>query len=222
MAKLIYQLSLILIFSLELRANSIKILIVGDSLTAGYGVKEEDSYPQLLQKMIDKEYIDVKIIADGISGSISSGARSRLDKKIKHSNKNNTKIDILILALGANDGLRGLTLKNLKKNLEDTITLANKNKIKVILAGMEIPENYGKNHANNFKKIYTEIKKEKQIDLIPFLLEGVAGNKDLNLDDKIHPNEKGYKIVAKNVFKFLKDKGYLKNAKKNNSIKKTQ
>lgn len=181
------------------------ILFIGDSLTAGYGVKKEDSYPSLIQTQLDNNHkIKAKIINGSISGSTSASAPSRLRWYLK-SNPN-----ILFLALGANDGLRGLDINATKKNLEDAILLAKENKVEVVLIGMQMPPNYGKEYTQSFKTMYEDLIKKYQLKSVPFLLEKVAGEKELNQEDGIHPNEKGHIQMANNVMptllQILKDK----------------
>ena len=175
-----------------------KILIVGDSLTEGYGVAKDSAYPNQLQILIDKNKMDYQVINAGSSGSTSASAPNRLKWHMK------SKPEILILALGANDGLRGFEVSSTKENLGKAIDMALKNNVKVYLAGMKLPMNYGKKYRAQFESIFTELQKEKKIKLIPFLLKDVGGVKDLNLADGIHPNEKGHKIIAKTVYQFIK------------------
>lgn len=175
-----------------------RILIVGDSLTAGYGVSKEAAYPAQLEELLKKDHPDVKVIGAGSSGSTSASAISRLKWHLK------AKPTHLILALGANDGLRGVKLESTKKNLSEAIDMAKDKKIKVYLAGMLLPTNYGEKYRSKFKSLFAELAKEKKVEFIPFLLKGVGGQPELNLADGIHPNEKGHKIVAKTVFDALK------------------
>lgn len=176
-----------------------KIVIIGDSLTEGYGVDKSFSYPSVLQEKFDKLGKKVKIINGGVSGSTTASGKSRLKWFMR------VKPDIVVFALGANDGLRGIKLEQTRSNLEDLVKMAQEKKVKVVLAGMRIPPNYGKEYTAGFYKIFTEISKKYNTSLIPFLLEGVAGNKDLNIEDGIHPNRKGYVIIAETVYKTLKD-----------------
>tara|TARA_R110002072_G_scaffold64203_3_gene159483 strand:+ start:94523 stop:95089 length:567 start_codon:yes stop_codon:yes gene_type:complete len=175
------------------------ILFLGDSLTAGYGVDKDKSFPEVIQRRLIKEGHDVKILNGSISGSTSASALSRIRWYSR------AKPTVLILALGANDGLRGVKVKTTKENLQKAITLAKKNKMKVLLAGMMLPPNYGKEFTSSFKKMYEKLSKDNNLTTVPFLLKGVAGEKDLNIEDGIHPNEKGHKIMADNVYPFLKE-----------------
>jgi acyl-CoA thioesterase-1 len=168
------------------------ILVLGDSVSEGYGVAKKDSYPSLLEKKL-KEKHNVKVINSSISGSTSASAPGRLKWALRN------KPDILILALGGNDGLRGIQPEATFNNLDKTIQLAKKNNIKILLAGMVMPFNYGKEYRKEFSGTFSKLAKKHKLEFMPFLLKDVGGNKDLNLPDGIHPNEKGYKIVVKNI-----------------------
>lgn len=175
-----------------------KVLFLGDSLTAGYGVKKEDAFPALVGKTINKDgKKKIKIINAGISGSTTAGAKKRLRWYLKG------KPEILFLALGANDGLRGLDLKKSEKNLEKVIKLAQKKGLLVVLAGMMLPPNYGKEYRTQFQAMYKNLAKKYDTEFIPFLLKGVGGEANLNQSDGIHPNEEGHKVIAKLVTKKL-------------------
>jgi acyl-CoA thioesterase-1 len=190
---------LILLFiASDIMAQS-TILFVGDSLTAGYGIDKSKTYPVLVQKYLkNKLKKEVKIINGSVSGSTSASAISRI-KWFMRANPN-----ILVLALGSNDGLRGINLDQTKNNLNKAIKLALSKKMKVIVAGMMLPPNYGGQYTQKFKNLFLELKKENDIILIPFLLKDVAAVKNLNLSDGIHPNEKGHEIIANTVTPYLK------------------
>ena len=184
---------------IQSETNSKTILILGDSLTEGYGVEKESAFPAQLQKIINKSGKEnIKVTAAGTSGSTSASALKRLKWHLRK------KPDFLILALGGNDGLRGLKPESTKENLSDAIKLAKSKNVKVFLAGMKIPLNYGEDYRSRFEKTFTDLAKVEGVSLIPFLLEGVGGNKDLNLADGIHPNEKGHKIIAQTIYKNIK------------------
>ncbi|MDD0851792.1 arylesterase [Halobacteriovorax sp. GB3] len=189
-------LTILFLFSFQSLAQT--VLFLGDSLTAGYGIKKELSYPYLVGKQINKELSkEVKILNGGISGSTSASAVSRLKWYLR------AKPSIILLALGANDGLRGVKLEATKNNLEKVIKMARDNGIHVILAGMLMPPNYGKDYVDGFKKIYDDLKTKYKLDMIPFLLKDVAGIRELNQADGIHPNEKGHQIMANTVKPYL-------------------
>lgn len=176
----------------------IKVLFLGDSLTEGFGVPKEAAFPALVEAKLAKESKKkVHFTAAGIGGSTSASALSRMRWHLK------TKPDVVILALGGNDGLRGIAVAEMRKNLSATIQLARDNKVKVLLAGMKIPPNYGKQYTDEFEKTFADLARQYKVALIPFLLEGVGGDPKLNLPDGIHPNEAGHKIVAETVYKHL-------------------
>ena len=175
------------------------ILALGDSLTEGYGIEPIFSFPAQLEALLSGKKLSYKVINGGISGATTASGLSRLKWFLR------SKPDIMILALGANDGLRGLKVEDSKKNLDAIIVLAKKNKIKVLLAGMQMPPNYGEEYRVNFKKMYFDLVKKHNILMIPFLLEGVAGNNKLNIEDGIHPNKEGYKVITNTVYAVLKD-----------------
>jgi acyl-CoA thioesterase-1 len=181
-------------------ANQNTILFLGDSLTEGLGVNKENTYPSLVETMIqEKLQKDITVINGGVSGSTTSDGLARLQWYLKKDPS------LILIALGANDGLRGLDLNQSQKNLEEIIETAKESGAKVLLAGMLIPPNYGPQYAAQFKKMYQNIKEKYQLKSIPFLLEGIAGEKEFNQKDGIHPNEKGHQYMAKKVFEFIKD-----------------
>jgi len=176
------------------------ILFLGDSLTEGLGVNKEDAFPKLVETMIQtKLQKDITVINGGVSGSTTSDGLARLKWYMKK------KPYLVFLALGANDGLRGLNLQQSEQNLEEIIKYAQKSNAKVLLAGMLIPPNYGPEYSKQFKKMYQQLKNKYNLRSMPFLLDGVAGKKEFNQSDGIHPNEEGHKYIAKKVFEFLKE-----------------
>ncbi len=175
-----------------------KIIILGDSLTEGYGVAQDSAFPVLLQKKITADKIDWILVGSGSSGSTTASGISRMKWLIRQ------QPDFIFVILGSNDGLRGLKVEETEKNLNETIQYGLKNKIKIILGQLHVPPNYGKDYSKQFSDIYPRVAKYQKILLAPFLLENVAGVKDLNLADGIHPNEKGHKQVADNLYPFLK------------------
>lgn len=179
------------------RKQTISIVILGDSLTDGYGIEKEKAFPSLLEKALNDLGYNIKIVNAGISGSTSSSAPSRLRWLVKQ------KPNVLFLALGSNDGLRGVDSAETKKNLLNTIQIAEQNNVLVWLAGMKIPPNYGLEYTRQFEALFADLAKEKKIPFFPFLLEGVAAKPELNQADKIHPNEKGHALIAKNLLPFF-------------------
>ena len=192
---------IILFFNKNIYSKDIiKILALGDSLTEGFGVEKNEAYPHLLEKDLKKRgYDSIKVINGGISGSTSASAKSRLRWYLK------AKPKIIILSLGANDGLRGLDINHMKMKLGETIDIAKKNNIKVLLAGMQMPLNYGPDYTRDFKNSFYELAEIHNVPLIPFLLKDVGGVAKYNLDDGIHPNPEGHKIISNNVLDHLID-----------------
>jgi acyl-CoA thioesterase-1 len=193
-------LTLFLLFLYTGNAKEINILFLGDSLTEGFGLNKEEAFPKLVKDLIKKELNkNVKVINGGVSGSTTSDGLSRLKWYLR------AKPNIIFIALGANDGLRGLNLNESQKNLEQIIQHAKKTNAKVLLAGMLIPPNYGPKYSQDFKKMYENIKNKYKLKAMHFLLADVAGVKQYNQRDGIHPNIKGHQIIAKNVFDFIKE-----------------
>ncbi|HOO09865.1 MAG TPA: arylesterase [Cyclobacteriaceae bacterium] len=175
------------------------ILFFGDSITAGYGLSPEDAFPAHVEAMLVKKGMDVKVVNAGLSGETSAGGLSRIDWVLRQP------IDVFILELGANDGLRGLPLGQTRANLQAIIdkVKAKNPKVRIVLAGMMVPPNLGEEYTSEFKEIYPRLARKNNASLIPFLLEGVAGDGQLNLADGIHPNVAGHKIVARTVLKTI-------------------
>ena len=173
------------------------IVVLGDSLTEGFGVAREEAFPHLLEKELQRKGHSVKVINAGISGSTSASAPSRLRWYIK------AHPDIVILALGGNDGLRGLSVKHMKNNLSKAIELAQSKKIIILLAGMQIPQNYGTEYTESFRNVFHELAREYQLQMIPFLLKEVGGVPSLNQADGIHPNPEGHEIIVRTVVEYL-------------------
>jgi acyl-CoA thioesterase-1 len=175
------------------------IVFFGNSLTAGYGLSPTQAFPAIIQKKIDSLGLPYEVINAGVSGETSSGGKARIDWILRQP------VDIFVLELGANDGLRGIPLSETKKNLQAIIdkVKATNPKAKLIFAGMEIPPNMGQKYTTEFRNIYTELATKNAMTLVPFLLEGVGGEPNLNQEDGIHPTAEGHKIVAANVWKQL-------------------
>lgn len=175
------------------------ILFFGDSLTAGYGRSPEEAFPALVEKTLNKKGKAVKATNAGLSGETSAGGLARIDWILRQP------VDIFVLELGANDGLRGLPLEQTRQNLQAIIdkVRAKYPKTKVVVTGMMVPPNLGKAYTTEFQKIFPELAKKNNATLIPFLLQDVAGIEKLNQADGIHPNIEGHKIVAANVLKVV-------------------
>lgn len=170
------------------------IVALGDSLTAGHGVLASESYPAQLQKLLDGKGYKYKVVNQGNSGDTTTGGLSRIAAGLA------LKPKIVILELGANDGLRGLPVESSKRNLEHMIVQFQQAGAAVVLAGMTLPLNYGPDYIRNFENMYTELAQQYKTTFIPFFLTDVAARPNLNLDDGIHPNAAGYKIITQNVF----------------------
>ncbi|MEO7045597.1 MAG: arylesterase [Ferruginibacter sp.] len=176
------------------------ILFFGNSLTAGYGVDPSEAYPALIQDKIDSLHLNYKVINAGVSGETTSDGNSRIEWILK------LPVDIFVLELGGNDGLRGIPLTVTEKNLQSIIETvkAKYPDAKIILEGIQIPPNMGQEYTSKFRKIYPRLASENKVELIPFLLEGVGGDPKLNQRDGIHPTAEGHQIVAENVWEVLK------------------
>lgn len=175
------------------------ILFYGNSLTAGYGLEEEESFPSRVEDKIDSLGLPYTVVNAGLSGETTSGGLKRIDWVMKQ------KVDIFFLELGANDMLRGLPLEETRKNLAQIITIVKEKnpEVKIGLCEMMAPPNMGDDYVNAFNQIYKDLAKSENITLVPFFLEGVAGNEDLMLQDGKHPNAKGQEIVADNIWNTL-------------------
>ena len=167
-----------------------RIVFLGDSLTAGLGLPSDQSYPYLIGKKLKESGYDYEIVNAGVSGDTSAGGVRRLDWSLEGD------VRALVVALGANDGLRGLPTDEMKKNLELVLDRAKARNIPVVLAGMEAPPNNGPEYTREFRKVYADLANEYDVRFVPFLLLGVAGNPSLNQGDGIHPNARGAEIVA--------------------------
>lgn len=176
------------------------ILFFGDSITAGYGIDSEDAFPAIIQSKLDSNNLNYRSVNAGLSGETSAGGVRRVEWVLQQ------RVDIFVLELGGNDGLRGLDPSDTKRNLQKIIDIVQgKNpEIRIILAGMEAPPNMGQDYTNAFRQVYSELAKENELIFIPFILEGVAGNPELNLPDGIHPTEEGHQIVAELVWGTLR------------------
>ncbi|MBI4345305.1 MAG: arylesterase [Elusimicrobia bacterium] len=180
------------------------MLFLGDSLTAGYGIALEDAFPAVLDERWRKEGLAWSARNAGASGATTAGVLENLDWTLA------ADVKTLLLCIGANDGLRGLELGSTRRNLSAIIEKAQARGIRVVLAGMKLPPNYGKDYAGRFEALYRDLAERHGVDLLPFLLEGVGGHPGMNLPDGIHPNEEGHRKVAETVHAFLAARGLLR------------
>lgn len=175
------------------------IVFMGDSLTAGYGVAMEEAYPALIAARNPA----VEIRNAGVSGQTSAGVLENMAWNLT------PEVGFVFLAIGANDGLRGLELTKTRENIEGILAMCRDKNIKAALAGMKLPPNYGPAYTQKFERMFSDAAKEYAVPLMPFLLEGVGGNPAMNLEDGIHPNAEGHRVIADNVESFLKKEGWL-------------
>lgn len=175
------------------------IIFYGDSLTAGYGLGPEYAFPAIIEEKLENEGKNYRVVNAGLSGETSSGGLTRIDWVL------NQPVDIFILELGANDGLRGIPPDETVKNLQSIIDKVHTKypDCSIVIAGMMVPPNMGPEYSEQFRTVFPSLSRKNDVSLIPFLLEGVAGDPELNLPDGIHPNAEGHKIVAENVLKVL-------------------
>lgn len=175
------------------------ILFFGDSLTAGYGLNPEDAFPAVVNKSLNNSGVDVRVINSGLSGETSAGGLTRIDWVLRQP------VDVFVLELGANDGLRGLPITETRKNLQLIIdkVKAKNPACKIVMAGMMVPPNMGKEYSDSFRGLFPEIAKKNKAVLVPFLLDGVAGVERLNQADGIHPTAEGHAIVGENLARVL-------------------
>lgn len=177
------------------------ILFFGNSLTAGYGVELSEAFPGLIQKKLDSLDLSYRVVNAGVSGETTSSGNSRIDWVLRQP------VDVFVLELGGNDGLRGIPLAETRKNLQSILdkVRAKYPDVKIILGGMQVPPNMGDSYARGFRSLYPELAQKNNVALIPFLLEGVGGERKLNLPDGIHPTPEGHRIVAENVWEVLRE-----------------
>jgi acyl-CoA thioesterase-1 len=181
----------------QARASRARVVFLGDSLTAGYGLAARDAYPSLVQQRLREAGLDAEVVNAGVSGDTSAGGLRRLDWALQGN------VKVLVVALGANDALRGLSTQDLWRNLAAIIDRAGRRGVTVVLAGMEAPPNLGSSYTSAFRQVYRGLAAHYRIALIPFLLDGVAGNPALNLRDGIHPNAQGARRVADVVWPYV-------------------
>jgi acyl-CoA thioesterase I len=176
------------------------IVFFGNSITAGYGLDLGQAFPARIQEKLDSMNLPYKVVNAGVSGETSSGGRSRIDWILKQ------QVDIFVLELGGNDGLRGIPITETKKNLQTIIDKVKQKypAAKIIITGMQIPPNMGKKYTTEFRSMFPDLAKQNNISIVPFILEGVGGNAGLNQSDGIHPTAEGHRILANNVWSVLK------------------
>lgn len=175
------------------------IVFLGDSLSAGTGVKPQEAFPAVIEHKIRERGLPFEVVNAGVGGDTTAGGLRRIDWLLQR------RVDVLVLELGGNDGLRGLPARNVKENLQAMIDKAKAKQpdVKIVVAGMQMPPNLGGQYAEQFREVFFEIAKENKAVMIPFLLEGVGGLRELNQPDLIHPNPAGHKIIADVVWKVL-------------------
>ena len=190
-----FIIKIIVLCLVSIKAYAIdKVLLFGDSVMAGYGLPSDQRLSVVLENDLKKSGHEIEVINGSVSGSTSSGGLNRVDWTLSEPD-----IDLMILGLGANDMLRGINPNETKKNLEKIILTAKDKNIEIVLAGMYAPTTHGVNYKNNFDNIYTSLSKKYDLILIPFLLEGVALNPELNQSDGMHPNYEGTLVVSKTI-----------------------
>ena len=169
------------------------LVVLGDSLTAGLGLDIDQAYPALLERRLRAEGSDLRVVNAGVSGDTTAAGLRRVEWSLAGD------VRILIVALGGNDGLRGLPVEQMRQNLAEIVSLARRRGIAVLLAGMEAPPNFGAIYTDQFRNVFHELAREHDVVFMPFLLDGVAGDPELNQSDRIHPNAAGAAIVAERV-----------------------
>ena len=178
-------------------ANRPRVVFLGDSLTAGYGLAREQSVPSLIQKRLDEAGYNYEVVNHGVSGDTSAGGVSRLEWALGGD------VRVLVLELGANDGLRGVPVESMKANLSTIIEGAKARGVRVLLTGMEAPPSHGPAYTVQFRQAFRDLAREYDVAFVPFYLEGVAGNPELNISDGIHPNAEGAVIVERTIWRAL-------------------
>ena len=180
-------------------ASERTLLILGDSLSAGYGLDRKDSWPSLLEERLRQGKFNWRTVNASVSGETSAGGRSRIQQAIRQ-----YKPDLLILALGANDGLRGLPLTEMKRNLAAIIVLAKQQKSRILLLGMQLPPNYGAAYSKEFAATFASLAREQRVALVPFMMEGFADQPAYFLPDGLHPNQTAQPLIMETVWRALR------------------
>jgi acyl-CoA thioesterase-1 len=175
------------------------VIFLGDSLTAGLGLPEEEAFPALIEASLAAEGFPVRVVNAGVSGDTSAGGVARMEWLLSQGP------EVVVVGLGANDGLRGLPLEVTEENLRQIVVRSRAAGAEVVLLGMRIPPSYGFEYAGRFRELYEEVADDLDVPLVPFLLEGVAAKPALNLDDRIHPNARGHEVMAETVYPYVED-----------------
>jgi acyl-CoA thioesterase I len=191
-----------LFFSLaQLSAAEVKtVVVLGDSIAAGYGIDLEEAFPALLEEKIRADRLPFRVVNAGLSGDTTAGGARRISWVLRNP------LDVLVLELGGNDGLRGISPEETERNLQQIIdkVRAKNPAVRIVIAGMQMANNMGEDYNKAYREVFSTIAKRNDASLVPFLLEGVGGKAELNQPDRIHPTPEGHKIVAENVWKVLK------------------
>jgi len=185
--------------SVDAFAQEKQILIFGDSITAGFGLEEQNAFPAFIQQKIDSLGMEYNVVNAGLSGETSAGGLRRIDWVLQQ------QVDVFVLELGGNDGLRGIDPENTKQNLQGIIRKVEETypDAEIILTGMEAPPNMGEQYTSRFRSLFYELAEENDVIFMPFILEGVAGVPELNQGDGIHPTEEGHRLIAENLWVYL-------------------
>lgn len=189
---------LVLVAAAPAAAAERVVVALGDSLTAGLGVAPDEAYPALLEARLRREGHGYRVVNAGVSGDTSAGGRRRVDWVLRN------KPEVVIVALGANDGLRGLPVEELRENLEAIVRRLKAAGVRVLLVGMRVPPNYGEAYARAFADVYPAVARGTGVPLVPFLLDGVAGQTRLNQPDGIHPTAEGQRVIATTLWPHLR------------------
>jgi acyl-CoA thioesterase-1 len=179
------------------RSSRPRVVFLGDSITAGLGVSPAEAYPGILERRMHDAGLDYEVVNAGVSGDTSAGALRRVDWSLEGDAR------VLVVAIGGNDGLRGLPASALKQNLDAIIAAAERRHVAVLLAGMEAPPNFGEAYTREFRTAYRDVARRRRVRFLPFILDGVAGRPALNQADGIHPNAEGHRLVADLVWREL-------------------
>lgn len=192
-------LGFLLLACVSISAATRRVVVLGDSIAAGYGLDPSEAFPALLQEKIDAAKLPFKVVNAGVSGDTTASGLRRIDWILKQP------LDVLILELGGNDGLRGIQPTATRTNLQGIInkTLAKQPKAKIVIAGMRMPDSMAEEYTTAYAKLFAETAKTNNATLIPFLLEGVGGKPELNLPDRIHPTAEGHRIIAGTIWRYL-------------------